>query len=157
MPRLFDDRLSREWIVFTILRRVIIVIAIIHFSLAAISGYRAVVQVYRASITTDSDTLRAGSLISADVVTAGRTFVEMTIALEQSGKSVVLEKATIPGNKSFFYDFRSKRAHFDIDVTRELLSRFKPGPATLSVIAEGRAQWLRVPPPKTDRILVILE
>ena len=157
IPRLFDNRLSREWIGFTILRRVIIAIAIVHFSLAAISGYRAIVQVYRASITTDGHTLREGSLISADVVTAGRTYVAVTVTLEQKGKSAVLEQATVPGNESFFYDFRSKRAHFDIAVTRELLKRFEPGPATIRVAAEGRAQWLRVPPPKSDRVSVILQ
>ena len=42
--RLFDNRLSEEWIGFTNLRRVIIASAIVHFSLAAVSGYRAIVR-----------------------------------------------------------------------------------------------------------------
>ena len=155
-PRLFDDRLSREWVGFRILRRVIIGAAIVHFSLAAISGYRAVTQVYRASIATDSPELREGSRIAADIVTAGRTYIDVTIQLEQSGRSAILATRVVPENDSFFYDFRPKRAHFDVSVTDSMLAGFSSGPATLTVTATGHPQWLYLPPPKTDRAAVVL-
>jgi len=156
VPRLFDDRLSREWIGYTILRHIVISAAIVHFSLAALSGYRAVVQVYRATLTTDGLTLHAGSHILADVVTAGRTYVDVKVSLEQNGKRAVLASMTVPENESFFYDFRSRRAHLDVIVTRDMLRGFTPGSARASVVAVGRAQWLRVPPPKTDHATVSL-
>jgi hypothetical protein len=155
-PRLFDDRLSREWIGFTILRRIVIVVAVTHFSLAAVSGYRAVTQVYRASITTESRTLHDGSRISADIVTAGRTYVDVIVKLEQGAQSAVIATTVVPENESFFYDFRPKRAHFDVVVTGRMLTGFRPGPATVRVTATGNPQWLYLPPPKTDRVTVML-
>ena len=155
--RLFDDRLTREWIGFKLLRRFIAVAAIIHFSLAAASGYRAVVQVYRASVTTDTPALRAGSRISADIVTAGRTYVDVKIELLQGGRRATIATLQVPQNDSFFYDFRPKRAHFDVSLSRAVLDGFKAGPAFVRVVAEGRSQWLRTPPPKTDRVAVVLQ
>ena len=154
---MFDDRLSREWIGFTILRRAIIAAAIVHFSLAAVSGYRAVVQIYSASLVTDGRDLHEGSRIAAKVVTAGRTWVDVTVELDQRGNRARLGKMRVDSNDSFFYDFRPKRAKLDLVVSREMLEGFARGPASLRVIAEGRSQWLRTPPPKIDQIAVTLQ
>lgn len=154
---MFDDRLSREWIGFTILRRATIAVAIVHFSLAAVSGYRAVVQIYSASLVTDGSTLHEGSRIAAKVVTAGRTWVDVTVDLNQRGKRASLGKMRVDSNDSFFYDFRPKRARLDLVVSREMLTGFARGPASLRVTAEGRSQWLRIPPPKIDEVPVTLE
>jgi len=130
--------------------------AIVHFSLAAISGYRAVTQVYRASIATDSPTLLEGSRIAADIVTAGRTHVDVAIRLEQGRRSSVLAATVVPDNDSFFYDFRPKRAHVDVGVTARMLAGFDAGRAMVTVTATGRPQWLYLPPPKTGRAAVML-
>ena len=155
--RLFDNRLSREWVGFTILRRVIVTAAVVHFSLAAISGYRAVTQVYRASLSTDGRVLHAGSHLAANVVTAGRTHVDVTVELIQQGRRAKLGTMVVPDNDSFFYDFRPKRARLDVNVSREMLSGFAPGAASLHVTAVGRPQWLYLPPPKTDMVAVTIE
>jgi hypothetical protein len=151
---LFDSRLSREWIGFTILRRSIIAIGIVHFSLAAVSGYRAVTQVYRASLSIDGAVLHPGSRVTANIVTAGRTHVDVTIELIQNGRRGILGTTVIPDNDSFFYDFRPKRARFDVAVSTDMLDGFSPGPASIRVVAVGRQQWLYLPPPKTDRMSV---
>jgi hypothetical protein len=156
-PRLFDNRLSREWVGYTILRRVVIGAAIVHFSLAAVSGYRAVTQVYRASFAADGPSLHVGSRLAANIVTAGRTHVDVTVELIQNGRRATLGTMVVPDNDSFFYDFRPKRARLDIRVSREMLEGFKPGPASLHVTAVGRQQWLYLPPPKTDRLAVTIQ
>ena len=154
---MFDNRLSREWIGFTILRRAIITLAIVHFSLAAVSGYRAVTQVYRASLSTDSSVLHVGSRVAANVVTAGRTHIDVTVELLQDGKRATLRSMVVPDNASFFYDFRPKRARLDVTVSREMLDGFTSGPAYVRVVAVGRPQWLYLPPPKTDRLAVTVQ
>ena len=154
---MFDNRLSREWIGFTILRRVIIAAAIVHFSLAAVSGYRAVTQVYRASLTIDDPVLHAGSRVAADVVTAGRTHVDVTVELIQGARRATLGSMIVPDNKSFFYDFRAKRARLDVIVSSAMLDGFTPGQAFVRVAAVGRSQWLYLPPPKTDRLAVTVQ
>ena len=155
--RLFDNRLSREWAGFTILRRVIIAVAIVHFSLAAASGYRAVTQVYRASLTTDGSVLHAGSRFAANVVTAGRTHVDVTVELIQGGRRATLGSMVVPDNESFFYDFRAKRARLDVIVSGRMLDDFRRGQAFVRVVAVGRQQWLYLPPPKTDRVAVTIQ
>ena len=70
--RIFDNRLSQQWIGFKILHRLIIGAIIVHFSLAAMSGYRALVQVYGVEIETNGPVLSTGSGITARVSASGR-------------------------------------------------------------------------------------
>ena len=80
MPaKFFDDRLSQEWIGFTILRRVTIAFLVVHFSLSTVSGYRAIVQVYDVDIELASPVLRPGSQVAVRVVTSGRKDISWEI------------------------------------------------------------------------------
>jgi hypothetical protein len=153
--RIFDNRLSEEWIGFTILRRVIIAVGIVHFSLAAVSGYRAVVQVYSVALETPA-VISAGSLVRGRVSTAGRTYVDARIDLEQGQTVEQIGFMRILSNKSFFYDFRPKRVSFDGKVPVDVLTKFKPGRAQLRITAEGHMQWLYIPPPKIQVVAVEL-
>jgi len=154
--RLFDNRLSQEWIGFTILRRVIIAAAILHFSLAAVSGYRAIVQVYRVSIETGSQNLTAGSPVTARIVTSGRTFVNTKLELLQGGQAATIASVAVGENDSFFYDPRPHRESFVAFVPRDVFARFSPGSAVLRLTATGRSQLLRVPPPKVQELQIHL-
>jgi hypothetical protein len=153
--RIFDNRLSEEWIGFTILRRVIIGVAIVHFSLAAVSGYRAVVQVYGVSIDA-APVISAGSQVVGRVSTAGRTHVDARIDLVQGSVVEKIGSVLIPSNDSFFYDPRPKRVELSAVVPSDLFTRFKPGKATLRIEAVGRMQWLYLPPPKIQEVAVTL-
>jgi len=154
--RLFDHRLSEEWIGFTILRRVIIAVGIVHFSLAAVSGYRAVVQIYSVGLETQP-VISAGSTVRARVSTAGRTYVDARIELEQGSTVEQIGFMRILSNKSFFYDFRPKRVAFEGKVPEDVLAKFKPGKAQLRITAEGHMQWLYIPPPKVQVVPVELK
>lgn len=153
--RIFDNRLSEEWIGFTILRRVIIAVGIVHFSLAGVSGYRAVVQIYSVGLETPR-IIRAGSVVTARVSTAGRTYVDARIDLEQGKTVEQLGFMRITSNESFFYDFRPKRVVFDGRIPEDVLARFKAGHVQLRVTAEGHSQWLYIPPPKVQVVAVEL-
>ena len=153
--RLFDNRLSEEWIGFRILKRICISVAVVHFSLAAASGYRAVVQIYSVSLETPK-VVTGGTLMHARVSTAGRTYVDTGVEIIQGTTVERITAYQVPQNDSFFYDFRTKRAEFDVTVPPDIMSRFKPGPAKVRLIAEGRMQWVHVPPPKIDVVSVEL-
>jgi hypothetical protein len=152
--RLFDRRLSEEWIGFTILRRVIISVAVVHFSLAAVSGYRAIFQVYSVNIDLPAGKVREGSAVAARFVTSGRVPVAARLELVQGSNVSALGRITVPENKSFFYDPRPQHATISVTVSREVLSHFQAGQALLRAVGEGRSQFVRVPPPKI-RILAI--
>lgn len=154
--RLFDHRLSEEWIGFTILRRVIIAAAIVHFSLAAVSGYRAIVQVYRVAIESSSLNLTTGSPVTARIVTSGRTFVNAKLELIQRGQAATIASVLVRENDFFFYDPRPHREAFVALVPRDVFTRFKPGTAVLRLTAAGRSQLLRVPPPKVQEMQIHL-
>ena len=81
--RVFDDRLSKEWIGFTILRRVIIAAAVVHFSLAFVSLYRAETQIFKATLGPVAGVVTPGSTVNAQFVTAGRTPIYARIELIQ--------------------------------------------------------------------------
>ncbi len=153
--RIFDNRLEQEWIGFTILRRVIIAALIVHFSLAAISGYRAVVQVYSVGIDSPA-IITAGTPVRARVTTSGRIMIDARIELVQGQRTENLAAALIRSNDSFFYDPRPKRAVLEAVVPADVLSRFQPGRAAVRIIAEGRMQWLYIPPPKIETVTVMV-
>jgi hypothetical protein len=154
--RMFDDRLSREWVGFTILRRAIIAIAVVHFSLAAVSGYRAIVQVYSVAFDPLPTVIVPGSPIAARFVTSGRTFVSTRIELLQGGHVEQIGSLTVPMNDAFFYDPRSKSRTITTTIPVDVLERFAPGPVTIRAVAEGQSQLLRIPPPKISQATVTL-
>ena len=145
--RIFDNPLAKEWIGFTILRRVCIAAAIAHFSLAAVSGYRAVVQVYGVSIDAPAFA-GAGTRVTADVTTSGRIMQDARIELIQGSKVEVLVTKRIPSHTHWFYDPRPLNESLEAIVPSDIMTRFQPGRARLQIIVEGRMQWLYLPPPK---------
>lgn len=154
--RIFDSPLAKEWIGFTILRRVCIAAAIVHFSLAAVSGYRAVVQVYSVSLDTPA-VVTAGAAVSGDVVTSGRIMQDARIELIQGNRVEELVKKRIPSHDHWFYDPRPLSASVEATVPQDILARFQPGRAKLQFIVEGRMQWLYLPPPKVATVEVDLK
>ena len=154
--RLFDGRLGEEWIGFTILRRVIIAVATVHFSLAAASGYRAIFQVYSVNIELPSSELRPGSSVTARFVASGRVPIAARMELVQGTHVEPLGRVTVPENKSFFYDPRPQRAAIGVTVSPDVLSRFQEGAAVIRAVGEGRSQFVRVPPPRMREVPVTL-
>ena len=118
-----------------------------HIILATISGYRAIVQVYHVELTTDTPTLRAGSNIDVDVATSGRATVDAELELIQSARAETLAVVIVRDHTNASYDPRTIHASRRVTLTSDQLVHFHSGPARLRVTANGRSQWLRVPPP----------
>jgi len=118
-----------------------------HIVLATISGYRAIVQVYHVELTTDTSALRAGSTIDVAVATSGRAKVDAELELIQAAHAETLAVVLVPDHTNASYDPRTIHAARRVTLTSEQLARFDAGPARLRLTANGRSQWLRVPPP----------
>ena len=149
MPaKFFDNRLSQEWIGFTILRRVTIAFLVVHFSLSTVSGYRAIVQVYDVDIELTSPVLRPGSQVAVRVVTSGRNPVDARLELVQAGRADTIATLRVRANSGAFQDPRPQRAVLRAMIPADVFQHFTPGEASLRAVAEGRSQWLRIPPPE---------
>ena len=118
-----------------------------HVILASFSGYRAIVQVYRVELRTDAPTLRPGSTIAVAVATSGRTPVDVAVELIQASHAETLAVMRIRDHTNASYDPRTIHANRNVTLTSEQLANFRPGAARIRVTANGRSQWLRVPPP----------
>ena len=157
MPaKFFDDRLSREWLGFTILRRVTIAFLVVHFSLSAVSGYRAIVQVYDVDIELASAALRPGSPVAVRVVTSGRNPVDARLELVQAGRADTIGTLRVRANSGAFQDPRPQRAVLKAMIPPDVFQHFTPGKASLRAVAEGRSQWLRIPPPEVRQAAIDL-
>lgn len=146
MAKIFDDRLNRESRGLRVVRLVIITAAVMHFTLAALSGYRAFVQVSALGIRVPSDTVGPGSIIETEVVTSGRNPVTLVIEAIQGGRVSRLTEQQLPENRNRFYDPRSLRATVRTRITA-LPAGLTPGTILLRARATGRSQFLRIPPP----------
>jgi hypothetical protein len=130
-----------------VLKWIVLPFLVVHFVLATISGYRAIVQVYRVDIAVDSPTLRAGSTVDMSVATSGRTPIDAELVLIQPPNAETLAVLMIRDHSNPSYDPRTIHAAKRLAITGPQLARFRPGHALLRATANGRSQWLRVPPP----------
>jgi hypothetical protein len=121
--------------------------AAVHIVLATISGYRAIVQVYHVELATDSPLLRTGSTVTVSLATSGRATIDGAVELIQPAHAETLAVLRVPGHTNASYDPRTIHASQRVTLTSEQLAHFQPGAARLRVTANGRSQWLRVPPP----------
>ena len=126
---------------------IVLPFVVVHVVLATISGYRAIVQVYSVLLETDTPTLRPGTTVSVAIATSGRTTIDGVLELIQSTHAETVSVFRIPGHSNASYDPRTIHAERRVTLTSAQLARFHPGPARLRAIANGRSQWLRVPPP----------
>jgi hypothetical protein len=130
-----------------VLKWVVAPLLAIHVVLASISGYRAIVQVYHVDIALASPTLNDGSAIRLSVATSGRATVDTELELIQPSHAETLAVLFVRGHENASYDPRTINAAKSVTLTTEQLAHFRPGHAVLRATANGRSQWLRIPPP----------
>lgn len=142
---MFTYRPSREarWLIFV--KRTLLIVAAAHLLIGLVSAYRVYFQIHSLQIVA-SDSVKAGSVIHAEVVTYGRTFATMQLELVQDGSAVSLGQLRVPRNELGFYDPRPQRASFYVTLAPQTLDRFHSGSATLRATALGTPQWTRLPP-----------
>jgi hypothetical protein len=115
--------------------------------LATISGYRAIVQIYRLDLSVADSVLRPGSALASHAVSSGRVPADVQLDLVQGSRSETLAVTFIPANVNKSLDPRPRHGTATVVLTPEQLARFEPGPAIVRATAHGRMQWLRTPPP----------
>jgi hypothetical protein len=152
--RVFNRRLYLEPLSFVIVRRVLLFFLSIHVVLATISGYRAIVQIYRLDLSASDATLRVGSTLRTYVVTSGRTYASVSIVLLQGQRAETLAVQHVPRNYNASYNPLAPKASLAIELTPAALARFDEGPALVRATATGGPQWMRTPPP-TVRVMAV--
>src|SRR5690349_2911693 len=127
---------------------------------AGISGYRAIVQIYRVDLRAP-DSLRAGSRVDVAITTSGRVISSATLVLVQGTRMDTLLWHGVRNNHIGTFISQSLNpfpVHDSVSVviSPTALAKFAAGPATLRAIGLGGSQWLRVPPPTiAEREIVV--
>ncbi|HKR60861.1 MAG TPA: hypothetical protein VJS64_14160 [Pyrinomonadaceae bacterium] len=150
---MFSELVNTEsrWLV--LLKRALLAVVAVHLIIGMISSYRAYFQVHSLDVHT-SNVLQVGSVIQSDVVTYGRTAVDVRLELVQDEHAVTLQEQHLAGNEFGFYDPRTQSASFSVVLDPQLIERFEPRPAVVRATAVGRHQWMRLPPPVIREIVV---
>ena len=81
--RAFSQRLHEEAPSVVIVRRILLFFLSIHVILSTISGYRAVVQLYRLDLDVNDRIMHIGSILQTKVVTSERTIATVQVDLVQ--------------------------------------------------------------------------
>ena len=144
---MFDTLRNRESRPLALLRRATLVFVGAFLIIGMVSAYRAWVQVRQLELKTSETTLRNGSTVETEVVSSGRTTVDVRLELIQGTHSETLGVLKVRGNELGFFDPRSKQATQKVTISNDVLTRFHPGEAQLRATAIGRHQWMRLPPP----------
>jgi hypothetical protein len=142
-------------------RRFGIIVACTFSVFALMSGYRAIVQIYRVDLVSP-DTLRVGAPIRVWISTSGRVTSSATLVLVQGTRIDTLARRIVRGNhnRSFRHSLNPfpVRDSLVVVVPASALARYNAGPATLRAIGLGASQWMRVPPPTIrERAVVIVK
>ena len=151
---MFDAVPNREATPLRVLRRATQVLIAGLLVIGMISAYRAWVQVRQLELKTSEPTLRMGSIVETEVVSSGRTTVDVYLDLIQGTHTERLSVLNVRGNEFGFFDPRSKQASQKVTISNEVLARFQPGEAQLRAIAIGRHQFFRLPPPVVRELRV---
>jgi hypothetical protein len=136
----------KRWMVATIVFLLVI---------GAISSHRAYFQVRSLEVKAPSQ-LTDGSLIQVETVCSGRNMVDVEAKLIQGEYSEMLFSFRVPGNNLAFFDPRAQRLGHVAVLSDETLQNFQPGSARLRVVATGRPEWGRLPPPTVRELDVTI-
>jgi hypothetical protein len=143
-----------RWLV--VFKRVVLAVVAVHLIVGAVSSYRAWFQVHSVEIITSEKAMHEGSNVRTNVVTYGRTPVDVTLDLIQDGHVVTLDQQRVPPNQFGFYDPRTQSLSFASELKPEHIIGFHNGPAILRATAIGRHQWMRLPPPFVRDIPIVV-
>lgn len=152
----FSQRASAGSRLFRIAKRVILIVTLLFVTTGAWSAYRAWFQVRALELRVMSPDLRAGLPVVVQVVTSGRTPVDVRLELVQETHVEMLATLRVAESHDGFFDPRNRQGSMTPAFTASFLEHFQPGPAVLRATAVGRPQWLRTPPPVVKEMAVIV-
>ncbi|HET6230584.1 MAG TPA: hypothetical protein VFE05_10990 [Longimicrobiaceae bacterium] len=123
-------------------------------AVAVTSGWRAIFQVRSVELSATGRELKPGSAVRARIVTSGRAFAHLEVALVQGAHRELLASRLVPHNADPPGDPRPQHLSLEVVLAPEVLARLQPGPAKLRAVGIGSSQWFRVPPPTVRELRV---
>ena len=123
--------------------------------IGAVSSHRAYFQVRSLEVKAPSQ-LKDDSRVEVATVCSGRNMVDVVATLNQQEHAETLFNFRVPGNNLAFFDPRAQHASRTLVLDNERLIRFQPGAARLRVVATGRPEWGRLPPPTVRELDVTI-
>jgi hypothetical protein len=152
----FSQRASEGSRLFAVVQRFILIVALLFAIDGAWAAYRALVQVRALELRVLSPELRAGLPVVVQVVTSGRTVVDVRLELAQGEHVEMLATLRVAASHDASLDPRKRQGAMTPAFTAAFLGHFEPGPAVLRATAVGRPQWMRTPPPTVREMAVIV-
>lgn len=152
---MFDTLTIKDTRPIVWLKRSIVAVFAALLLIGAVSSHRAYYQVRSLDVKAPQ-TLIDGSVVEVAVVCSGRNWVDVEAQLIQGEHSEALLNFRVPGNNLAFFDPRAQHATHTAALTHQLLAGFEPGSARLRVVATGRPQWGRRPPPTVRELDVTI-
>src|SRR5687767_3759936 len=150
---MFGSTATRTAFPILLLKKLCLIIIGAYLVIGLTAGYRAFYQMKSVDLEAPK-MVRAGTSIETNVVTYGRTFVDVRLELIQGQQTEIVFTHRIPNNKWAFMDPRTMRVKMSTELTEEVLTKFQPGPATLRATATGLPQLGHVPSPIVRETIV---
>jgi hypothetical protein len=136
------------------IRWTLVTVLAVHLPIWAASSYAAWFQVYRLELHPPAGPLSPGTPLAADVLSSGRVWVGLRMELIQDGTTHLIATHQVDDNDWAGYDQTPVPDSLRVTLPRALHARLHPGPAMLRVVATGRSQWSRTPPPEVRELVV---
>ena len=136
------------------IKRVCIAALAIHMVFASWSLYRRIWQVLHIELGASATVLTPGITVRYDVITSGEVHNRIRLELVQGNHAETVREERTRVSAISAYDPRIFRYERSTPLTRELLSRFDPGPATLRLTGFGGQKLLRTPAPRVKELAV---
>ena len=152
---MFEPLVIRDARPIAWMKRAMVTTVVALLVIGAVSSHRAYFQVRSLDVKAPQQ-LENGSLVELAIVCSGRNMVDVEAELIQGPHAEALFNFRVPGNRLAFFDPRPQRLTYVATVNDEPLNRFQPGAAVLRVIATGRPQWGRRPPPTVRELNVTI-
>ena len=137
-------------------KRVVLIIALLYAAVGVWSVYRAWVQVRALDLKVVSTVLRPGLPALIQVVTSGRTSVDVRLELVQGARADMLATLRVAPSRNSFYNPAPRQGTMMPSFTAEFLAPFQAGPAVLRATATGRTLWGRTPAPMVRELPVMI-
>lgn len=157
MDAMFESLAVKDSAPIAFLKRGILIFLCTFLLLGIVSSHRAYFQVRSLELRADDKVLRGGSVIQSDVISSGRTYVDLKLEMIQGAHAETLATKRVRGNEYGFLDPRAQTASLPVEPTPEILARFQNGAALLRATAYGHSQWTRTPPPVVREISVEIQ
>ena len=153
---MFDSLAIRDARPIAWLKRGIVAVFAALLVIGGLSAHRAYFQVRSLDLNAPR-VLTDGSVVEVAVVCSGRNEVDVEAELIQGDHSEKLFHIRVTGNNLAFFDPRAQHASRSAVLTNETLMSFQSGSARLRVVATGRPQWGRTPPPTIRELAVTIQ